>query len=372
MLIGLDGIPLTFPKTGVGHYTAQLARALATIAPQHEFRLLYPSSFAANSFRTDNSAPANVTSLRIPVGPVARHWWSVGLPRYLLTNKLHLFHGTNYDVPLWRRCPTVLTIHDLSTLLHSQTHEKRSVKRAKRRLPLMSKTADAIIVPTAAVGDEVINYLGASEHKVFVIAEAAREFFQPIPWSDTVATRQKLGIGDHFILTVGTIEPRKNLATLVSAFESLSSEKNLQLVIAGGQGWLSTPSMKAIEQSPARARIVLTDYLHDEDLRSLYSSCRVFVYPSLYEGFGLPPIEAMACGAAVVISNIRSLVESTGGVAKVAAPEDAAAFTEVIQSLLDNEEERRQLSEAGRARAAQLTWQDAARKTLEVYERVLS
>jgi glycosyltransferase involved in cell wall biosynthesis len=236
----------------------------------------------------------------------------------------------------------------------------------------MSKTADAIIVPTAAVCDEVINYLGASEQKVFVIAEAAREFFEPVAWSGTGTARKKFGIGDHFILTVGTIEPRKNLATLVSAFERLSPEKNLQLVIVGGQGWLSTPSLKAIEQSPARARIVMTDYLHDEDLRSLYSSCRVFVYPSLYEGFGLPPIEAMACGAPVVTSDIRSLVESTGGVAKVAAPQDPAAFTKVIQSLLENEEERRQLSAAGRARAAELTWQDAARKTLDVYERVLS
>lgn len=371
MLIGLDGIPLTFPKTGVGHYSAQLANALATIAPEHQFRLVYPSSFPASSFQFDSSPPRNLSALRVPVGPIRKHWWSVGLPRYISREHIQLFHGTNYDVPLWRGCPTVLTIHDLSMLLHPETHERRSVRRAKRRLPVMSKTADAIIVPTEAIGREVCEYLGVGEQKVFVVPEAAREFFQPVDFEATAATREKLGIGDEFILTVGTVEPRKNIPMLVAAFERTLLNRQLQLVIAGGSGWLAGPSLEAIKHSQACDRIVLTGYLRDQELRDLYSSCSLFVYPSLYEGFGLPPIEAMACGAPVVVSNVPALVESTGGAARVIDPHDADEMANTISELLNDEDARFSLSDAGCKRAAELSWTQTAIKTMQIYENLI-
>jgi glycosyltransferase involved in cell wall biosynthesis len=235
----------------------------------------------------------------------------------------------------------------------------------------MSKLADAIIVPTDAVRLEVCENLGVRDQKVFVVPEAAREFFEPVDFAATIAVRKRFGIEDEFLLTVGTIEPRKNIPTLVAAFEKLPADSKLQLVIAGGNGWLSSPSLKAIENSPRRNRIVLTDYLNDEDLRELYSSCLVFVYPSLYEGFGLPPIEAMACGAPVVVSNTPALVESTGGAANVADPNDAGDVARVILQLLTDTDERQRLITASQQRAAELTWADAARKTLAVYESVL-
>src|SRR5689334_3657202 len=221
MLIGLDGIPLTFPKTGVGHYTAQLAQALAAIAPQHEFRLVYPSSFPRVDFPFDSPPRPNLSFVRVPVGPIRKHWWSIGLPRYVARERIQLFHGTNYDVPLWRGCRTVLTIHDLSLLLHPETHERRSVARAKRRLPVMAKAADTIVVPTEAIRREVCERLRVSEEKVFAVPEAAREFFQTVEFGETKATRERLRIGDEFVLTVGTIEPRKNIPVLVKAFERL-------------------------------------------------------------------------------------------------------------------------------------------------------
>jgi glycosyltransferase involved in cell wall biosynthesis len=374
MLIGLDGIPLTFPKTGVGHYTAQLANALATIAPEHEFRLVYPSSFPAASFQLDSPTPDNLGSVRVPVGPIRKHWWSVGLPGYIAKQHLQLFHGTNYDVPLWRGCRTVLTIHDLSLLLHPETHERRSVARAKRRLPVMSKTADAILVPTEAVRQEVCEHLRVGEQKVFAVPEAAREFFHAVEFAETSATRQKLGIGDEFILTVGTIEPRKNIPTLVKAFERLplrEANRQLQLVIAGGNGWLSGPSFEAIKNSRAAAQIVLTGYLHDAALRDLYSSCRVFVYPSLYEGFGLPPIEAMACGAPVVVNDIPALVESTGGAARLVDARNADELARAIGEVFHDDKERAALSQAGRKRATELSWTQTAIKTMQVYESLL-
>src|SRR5712691_9301290 len=145
MHIGLDGLPLTSPKTGVGHYTFELALALARVEPSSGFEVLYPSSYPPIENPQGNPFPDNLKLNRVRVGPLGRHWWSTGLPAYIRRNGLNLFHGTNYDVPLWRRCATVLTIHDLSHLLHPETHKKRSVKRSHRRLPLMTRTADAII-----------------------------------------------------------------------------------------------------------------------------------------------------------------------------------------------------------------------------------
>ena len=296
MHIGIDGLPLTAPKTGVGHYTFELARALANLEPSSQFELVYPATYPALRLDEHDGSPlpANLKLDRVPVGPLGRHWWALGLPRYARRNKFDLFHGTNYDVPLWRPCATVLTIHDLSHLLHPETHEKRSVKRARRRLPHMARAADAIITPTESVRRDVCEVLKVSAEKIFAVPEAARACFRPLTFAETADARNSFGIGDDFLLTVGTIEPRKNLSVLVNTFADVARARpqgNIQLVIAGGRGWLSGPLFEAIAKSPARDRIVLTDYLHDDDLRALYSSCRAFIYPSIHEGFGLPPLE---------------------------------------------------------------------------------
>jgi glycosyltransferase involved in cell wall biosynthesis len=238
----------------------------------------------------------------------------------------------------------------------------------------MVKTADVVIVPSEAVRREVCEQLNTSSEKVFVVPEASRECFHPIEFEASVEVRRRFDIGDEFILTVGTIEPRKNLQLLVSAFEQVAAarpESGIQLVIAGGRGWLSGPLFSAVDKSPVRNRIVLTDYLHDEDLCALYSACRIFVYPSLYEGFGLPPLEAMACGASVIVSNIPALVETTGQAARLVDPRDPADLARSIMGLLTDEDERHRLSIAGRQRASEFSWEKTARKTLAVYEEAL-
>jgi glycosyltransferase involved in cell wall biosynthesis len=375
MQIGLDGLPLTAAKTGVGHYTYELARALANAEPASQIEVVYPSTYAAIDKPNSALLPANLKLNRVRVGPLGRHWWSAGLPRYIKRSKLELFHGTNYDVPLWRRCATVLTIHDLSQLLHSETHEKRSVSRARRRLPLMSRTADAIITPTESVRVDVCELLKANPGKVFAIPEAARACFKPLSFAETENARRRLGIGDDFLLTVGTLEPRKNLSVLISALAELARERpgnTTQLVIAGARGWLSSPLFEAIEKSPVRDRIVLTDYLQDDDLQALYSSCRAFVYPSIHEGFGLPPMEAMACGAAVIASRIPALEETTGAAALLFDPNSVSELTLNILQLLDNENARRELAAAGQRRAAEFSWEKTARLTWNVYQEAVS
>jgi glycosyltransferase involved in cell wall biosynthesis len=374
MYIGLDGIPLTALKTGVGHYTFELACALARAAPESNFEVVYPSNLPPVVLTEEDSLslPANLKIKQIRVGRVGRYWWSTGLPRYVRSSGIELFHGTNYDVPPWRQCATVLTIHDLSLLTHPQTHEKSRVSRARRRLPVMARAANAVIVPTESVRREVCEHLKLSAEKVFAVPEAARACFTKVGPAETAEVRNRLGIEADFLLTVGTIEPRKNLTTLVRAFEEVARARpfhKLQLVVAGSRGWLSEPLLEAVEESVCRDRIILTEYLNDDSLRALYSSCWALVYPSIYEGFGLPPLEAMACGAPVVTSRIPALEETTGGAAILVEPTNVRALAAAIVDVLDNNQLRSELSARGRLRAAEFTWERTARLTLEVYEK---
>ena len=375
MLIGLDAIPLTEPRAGVGHYTYELARALAGAAPEFEFELVYPSSYPAVNLEEREPLPSNLKETRVAVGAVGRRWWSAGLPRYAARRGLRLFHGTNYEVPLWGGATRVLTVHDLSLLSHPETHERRRVWRARQRLPLMARAADAVITPTEAVRREVCSRLRVVPSKVFAVHEAARECFRPMDKREAAEVLRELGIGDsEFLLAVGTIEPRKNLAALVRAFEEVLRERpasGLRLVVAGGRGWLSGPLFESIEKSPAQGRVVLAGYVSDEQLRALYSTCAAFVYPSLYEGFGLPPLEAMSCGAPVLAGDTPAVAEVSGNGARLFDPRDASQLARTLLELLDDKPARRALSAAGLRRAAHFSWQHTARATLDVYAEAL-
>jgi glycosyltransferase involved in cell wall biosynthesis len=381
MLIGLDAIPLTEPRAGVGHSTLELARALARVSPADEFELIYPSSFdvpeaVEGACESPSGLPANLRVVRVEVGAAGRRWWSWGLPRHLARarRRYDLFHGTNFEVPLWGGVPSVVTVHDLSALLHPSTHTARTTFRARRRLPLMVRRAAACVTPTESVRREVCERLRLEASKVFAVPEAARAVFRPASDEEVEGVRRASGLAGEFLLAVGTIEPRKNLTTLLRAFESLARERpssDLRLVVAGRRGWLDRAFLSEVERSTARGRVLLTGYVSDETLRALYTSCRAFVYPSVYEGFGLPPLEAMACGAAVVAGDIPAVAEVTGGAALLVPPRDADALARAIASLLDDPDARARLTKAGRARASEFTWERAARMTLEVYGRVL-
>jgi glycosyltransferase involved in cell wall biosynthesis len=370
MYIGLDGIPLNEPMTGVGHYTLELARALAVCSPSDEFEIASPLPFLPlPDQESEKPWPPNLSMAQVKVNALDKHWWTIGLPRYIVRKSLALFHGTNYDVPLWKRCPTVLTIHDLSLLLHPLTHEPGRVRRARRRLPLMARAATMIITPTESVRGEVCAHLGVSPEKVFAVPEAPRDNFRPINAAQSERTKKRLGVEDGFLLFVGTIEPRKNLRVLMQAFKEVSraTDARTQLVIAGKKGWLTDDLFAELKASGVAERVLFTGYLPDEDLCALYSSCTAFVYPSLYEGFGLPPLEAMACGAPVIASRIPSLSEVTGTAARLFAPGNPSELAQHIITLLADEAQRRHLSSLGRQRAAEFSWNQTALKTLEVY-----
>ncbi len=374
MRVGIDGYPLAEPLTGVGHYTLELARALALISPSDQFELVSPAPFEVTAL--DEIERAHLPNLRT-VNPRASsirgHWWSVGLPLYARRASFDLFHGTNFDLPLWKRRRSVVTIHDLSTMLHPEKHRSRLVRRARLRLPLVVRIADMIITPTESVRRDVCQHLGVRADKVIAIPSAARSSFQPMPIAQTVPIRKILGIEDEFLLFVGTLEPRKNLLTLLKAFEQILGHSSLrpQLVIAGGEGWLMDELFAFMKKTTISDRLRLTGYLRDEDLRALYSSCKVFIYPSVYEGFGLPPLEALACGAPVIAGRIPSLQETLGSAARLVEPLDVDALARSILELLQDEDQRALLKSAGPQHAGKFSWEQTARLTLDVYQQLL-
>jgi len=372
MRIGIDGIPLTGTKTGVGHYTLELARSLAQIADTDSFEFVTPARILSGDSKRDEW-PANLSVTYREPNSLRKHWWTIGLPLYIRQSSLELFHGTNYNVPLWEGCPTVLTIHDLSLFLYPETHEKHRVSVGLRRIPTMGCAATKIITPSQAVRREVVEHLNVSPEKVIAIPEAARREFRPMPAEETRDARKRFGIEDDFLLYVGTLEPRKNLMLLVRAFEEVLCTTNLrpQLVIVGKKGWLVDELFAYVERAELGDRLLFTNYVTDEELRALYSSCRMCIYPSLYEGFGLPPLEAMACGAPVITTRIPSIMETVGDAARLVESTDVDALARNIIDLLADAEARATLSAAGLARAAQFSWEKTARMTLEVYREML-
>jgi glycosyltransferase involved in cell wall biosynthesis len=370
MRIGIDGLPLSERKTGVGHYTFELARALALDSPSDEFELVSPRPFMSLADgANDLPWPSNLRAVHQPTGPLSRRWFLFGLPRYISQRPLSLFHGTNYEVPLWKSCPTVLTIHDLSLLLYPETHEPKRVRRARRRLPIMTRAADLIVTPTNAVRLEVCEYLKVTSERVVAVPEAPRRIFRRKSTAETLEARERLGLKDDFLLFVGTLEPRKNLATLVEAYVEVlrATGSRLQLVIAGQKGWLTDSLFAQVERAGLADRIVFTGYLSDEDLCALYSSCRAFVYSSFYEGFGLPPLEAMACGAACIASRIPSIEEVVRDAALLFEPKSTTALSRSIISLLRDEALRQRLSVSAVQRAGEFSWERTARLMREVY-----
>ncbi len=369
MRIALDAIPLVANKTGVGHYTDALAEWLARTHHDHQYELVSPFDF---HFPNGHQPPANLHKRFTPVHPLLRKWWLVGLPTLLRLSPFDLFHGTNYCIPVFAPCPTVVTIHDLSLYAQTTTHEANNVTRGKRRIPIMARRADMIIAPSEATKREIEHYLRIPAERIRVVYEAARPKMQPLPPADCAAVLQKHGIDRPYLLYTGTIEPRKNLLKLLRAYSEIihTTEHRLKLVLCGGRGWLDNEIFDLVTALNLQEMVQFTGYVEDEDLPALYSACEVFVYPSLYEGFGLPPLEAMACGAPVVTSNTSSLPEVVGNAGVMVSPHEASELAQALVNLLNDPAQRGHLRQAGLARAQLFSWERAAHETQAVYDQV--
>jgi glycosyltransferase involved in cell wall biosynthesis len=354
-----------------------LGKHLAAATRDDEFRFISPRPFDDSiTGDLDFHQPPSASKLRFvhaKTNIITRRWWSAGLPRYLRREKIELFHGTNYQIPLFGSCPAIVTIHDLSLLLYPATHNKRAVYRSRIFLSRVVRRARIIITPTESVRSEVIEHLKVAPEKIVAIPEAARDCFRALPADSTLEVRRRLKIKDDFLLCVATLEPRKNLERLLSAFTDLLRTTDLrpQLVLVGREGWLVADLMRRMNAANLSENLRWAGYISDDDLCALYSSCRLFIYPSLYEGFGLPPLEAMSCGAPVIASRIASIAEVTGQAARLIPSTNTKSLTEAIATLWHDAAARHQLSVCGLERAKEFTWKRTAELTNEVYRRVI-
>jgi glycosyltransferase involved in cell wall biosynthesis len=363
--IALDATPLTVPRTGIGEYTAQLARHLAESFPQDEFLLLSNFPFPPVA------GPENLRSLVCRTNWLTGRWWLLGLPAVLEREGVEVFHGTNYAVPFLPPVASVVTVHDLSPRRLAHLHERRT-RRTASRLPHMVRAAGHVVALSEAMRHEILEEFRLPPTKVTAIPLASAPQFRAGP-ADPV-TLKKYGVREPYVLFVGTIEPRKNLLTLVRAFAALSParRRETQLVLCGRRGWGVDALEPEITRLGLTGNAVFTGHVAEEDLPSLYRGAELFAYPSLYEGFGLPPLEAMASGVPVVASAARAHLEVLGEAGVTLPAEDVGAWTQMLETLLGNASLRQQLTQKGLARAAEFSWTTTAERTYGLYRKVLA
>jgi len=290
-----------------------------------------------------------------------------------LIGAVDIFHSSDWLEPPTKIAKKVTTIHDFAIYKYPKTFISRGghdiVKNQKRKLFFVKRYSDAIITVSETTKIDAIEILKIPEKKIKVIYEAADECYVPKKEEEIIKIKEKFNIKGNFLLCVGTREPRKNLDRLIMAFAQLSpAYPNLNLVIVGKYGWGKDLNSKFEIRN---SKIRLLGYVEKEDLAALYSGAEAFVYPSLYEGFGLPIIEALSCGCPVVTSNVGSMKEVSGGAAVLVDPESIESIADAVSKIVRNQKTREEMKLKGLIRARDFSWEKTALQTLEVYRSVL-
>jgi glycosyltransferase involved in cell wall biosynthesis len=283
-----------------------------------------------------------------------------------------LFHATEHLLLPLRSVPTVLTVHDLIFRQLPGHHKPLNRGYLNLTLPLYCRRATHIIAISECTRRDVTAAYDLPPEKVTVIYEAADPRFRPQTSARVTAVRQQYGLPERYILFVGTIEPRKNLTRLLHAFEALHGDDLCDaLVIVGRRGWLFGDFFAELERSPVRDAVLVPGYVPDEALPAIYTGARALAFPSLYEGFGLPALEAMACGTAVACSGTSSLPEVAGDAALYFDPSSQGSIVETLRQLLSDADLRSELTQRGLERAARFSWDRVAVETKAVYDAVM-
>jgi glycosyltransferase involved in cell wall biosynthesis len=349
---------------GIGRYVRELLRALARLDTATDYKLFYASPTPLPYPLPP--LPFNFTARHLPFHDIwlARFWhrFQVPLPVETITGAIDLYHAPDFTLPP-TRTKSILTVHDLSferdpdsTAHGLRTYLKTVVPRSIHR-------ATHVVAVSQATKQDIVELYKVPENKVSVLYEGVDHIFRPTPNS---AIRDKYGIGSNpYIFSVSTIQPRKNYKRLIQAMAALPPEYNL--VIAGGKGWLYDDIFAEAEKPAVRGRVKFIGFVPDDDLPALYTEAAALAYPSLYEGFGLPLLEAMACGTPTLTSNVSCLPEVAGGASILIDPLNVDDIAAGLQQCLA---ERETLVTKGFIRAAQFRWDDVATQLLTLYKTI--
>lgn len=369
MRIAFDGTTLRPGRTGVGYYTEHLLHEVLNQATGHDVVVV-----SNRPLDVARPLPARVRVARARWQVPQLVWMQTVAPTLLCRLRPDVVHFTNGMMPLLSPIPTVVTIHDMSLTLYPEFHPPRRVLLNRPLVGVAAQRADAIITVSRAAKRDIVHHYGLAPDRVHVVSEAAAPQFQPMHEQPRLeAVRRRYGLADRFILYVGTIEPRKNLPLLLHALAARHRTGELphQLVCVGPYGWRCRHVEALIERLGLGDRVRFTGYAAFDDLPAIYNLAEMLVFPSLYEGFGLPVIEAMACGTPVVTGRVDALVE-VGGDAVAQVPHlDAEALGDVMVRLARDPERRAELGVRGIRRAGMFSWQRAARETLAVYDQAI-
>jgi glycosyltransferase involved in cell wall biosynthesis len=366
MRIGINGLLLSgqagYRQTGVSRYIERLIGALPAVMPDAEL-LVYASKDAA--------LPSGATAKRSPIPmehPAVRIAWErAALPVFARANRLDLFHGTVNALPSWLPCPAVVTIHDLAFLRWPEQVPVRRYQYLSRATRAAAHSAARVLAVSEATKRDVVELLGVAPEKIAVTPLGVDERVTPAPSGQLAAFRAKAGLPEPYILTVCTLEPRKNLPRLLDAFAQVKDQLPHKLVVVGPKGWRTGALKETLDRLGLGERLLLTGFVPDAELPLWYSAADIFAFPSLYEGFGLPVLEAMACGAPVLTSIESSLPEVAGNAAVYVYPLSVESIADGMLSLATSSESRIVLRANSIARAQNFTWERTARLTAEAY-----
>ncbi|MGE5221503.1 MAG: glycosyltransferase family 4 protein [Omnitrophica WOR_2 bacterium] len=383
MRIGIDARFLTHPQTGgFKTYTVNLISALAEVDSENEY-ILYLDRIP-NSETLLPSEPN--FSYRVIEGqvPMVGMFWreQVRLSQAAIRDHIELLHSPCLTAPVYLPCPSVVTIHD--TIWRSpEIYAKRKRLPAHRRLmelyyryipELAVKRASVVITVSQAAKKSIIEQLGLPSGQIQVTYEAASRIFHPVTgFEQIVSIRRKYGLSKNFILAIGSADPRKNIATLIQAYGLLPArlrDRN-ELAIVWNHPTLVSDMVEQVETMGLADKVHFLNQVSSEDLAVLYNTASLFVFPSLYEGFGLPLLEAMSCGAPVIAADNSSIPEVAGDAALLVKAEDTESLARFIREILQDEALRRKLSEKGLQRAKCFSWKKCGCETVSAYQKAV-
>lgn len=355
-------------RAGLGRYATELLTAITIQDTQTDYEIFYNRPH-------DAYVPDALGHLKRHSVPWGDKPWRLSvalahvfrLPQTNLVGSGDLFHATDHLLPYLPGIPTAFTLGDLTFLSHPQTHSRLNRLYLQWMMPTFLRRAGSVISISNSTHRDMQARYAPDPSKCFVVYPGIDSRFQPVlDRARLNAVQEAYGLPSRFFLYVGTLEPRKNIPALLRAFARARLDQ-VKLVIAGKQGWMFQPIFDLVQKLDLAQEVLFTGFVPDADLPALYSFAEAFVFPSLYEGFGLPVLEAMACGTPVITSNVSSLLEVTGEAGLLINPVDEEELAAAMRRLTDDPDLRETLRELGLARSAQFGWHRAAAETLDVY-----